>query len=352
MSNLYLTADQIGTPTGGGAVTYNELMALKELGETIVLSAEQLNPMKYGLPDTPFLSDFLARERIKNIIPGVAHFYSGTFTQTIEWLKYTANSFITYTCPAHDRHESMEEFKRMGLPYNYPHIANDELWQMFTGGLKEADMVIAPSKLSADFLDKEGCKRLTIIPHGCNIPERVPKLPDAFKIGYLGQLGPDKGIPYLLTAWTKLDYRDSVAIMAGSDINTTQYLIHRYADGGRFHCMGHVPDIADFFSDISVYVQPSMCESFGITALEAMAYGRPVICSDGAGASELITEGVDGFVVKKRDPGAIAERIDWCFRNRYKLSEMGEKARLKAEEYSWEKIKQRYVELWRKTFQS
>lgn len=352
MSNIYITADQVGTATGGGAVTYNESQALKEMGEVKIISADQLNPVKHGLPDTPFLCDVLARELIKREMPGIVHFYSGTFTQTVEWLKYTtAGTIITYTCPAHDRHESMEEFKRCGLSYDYPHIANDELWKMFTGGLKEADLVIAPSELSANFLAKEGCNVVAIIPHGCDVPEKVPKLPSAFHVGYLGQLGPDKGVTYFLNAWAKLHYRTSWAMMAGVDARITRYIIQRSVDRGIFHCMGRVPDISSFFSEISVYVQPSVCESFGITVLEAMAYGRPVICSDGAGASELINDGVEGFVVPKRSPDAISERIEWFKHNQDKLAVMGEKARLKAKEYSWEKIRQKYVEQWHKTLQ-
>ena len=52
MKFLYVTADRIGTPTGGGAVTFNELEALKILGPVDVFSADNVE-----LPDDPFGKD-------------------------------------------------------------------------------------------------------------------------------------------------------------------------------------------------------------------------------------------------------------------------------------------------------
>jgi len=44
----------------------------------------------------------------------------------------------------------------------------------------------------------------------------------------------------------------------------------------RFKILGFVENLVDFYKQISVYIQPSITEGFGITPLEAMAYGRPV----------------------------------------------------------------------------
>jgi hypothetical protein len=60
---------------------------------------------------------------------------------------------------------------------------------------------------------------------------------------------------------------------------------------------------------------PSTWDVFNFTAVEAMASGRPVICSTGAGASELIEDGVNGFIFANESPEALAsviERILGC----------------------------------------
>ncbi|MFN8533600.1 MAG: glycosyltransferase family 4 protein [Dehalococcoidia bacterium] len=59
-----------------------------------------------------------------------------------------------------------------------------------------------------------------------------------------------------------------------------------------------------------VLVQPSWYEGFGMAALEGMRFGLPAIVSRRGGASELVEDGVSGFVVDPADPIGIAERIE------------------------------------------
>ena len=55
---------------------------------------------------------------------------------------------------------------------------------------------------------------------------------------------------------------------------------------------------------------PSLWDVFNFTAIEAMASGRPTIVSDGAGASELIEDGANGFVFRSGDANALATAIE------------------------------------------
>jgi hypothetical protein len=55
---------------------------------------------------------------------------------------------------------------------------------------------------------------------------------------------------------------------------------------------------------------PSTWDVFNFTAVEAMASGRPTIVSAGAGASELIADGVNGYLFAPGDAGSLAEAID------------------------------------------
>ncbi|MBA7653880.1 Sucrose synthase [subsurface metagenome] len=110
--------------------------------------------------------------------------------------------------------------------------------------------------------------------------------------------------------------------------------------------LGRVPNVSDVYNACSVYVQPSVVEGFGIEVLEAMAHGRPVIASEGAGASDLVDDSI-GFVVPIRSPEAIAERLNLLkSMPHYGLMQMGQRARRKAKNYTWEKIRKRYAKLW------
>lgn len=341
MRSLYCTADIIGTETGGGVVTYNELEALKSVSETVgVIERKDIELSKWRQPDSPFLLDYLASMLIKDKQFDLAHFYSGCFSDTVRWLK-SQGTKISYTVAAHDRKTTVEEFERLGLKYPFPHIKDDDLWQIYSEGYRLADVVVAPSKRSAEFLKAEGCRKVVIIPHGVNLKE-VKSIPDRFDVCYLGAVGPDKGVLYLIQAWTMLNYPDSNLILAGGGTETLELFIRQVANQGQFKILGRVPNVSDVYNDCSVAVFPSVTEGFGIGILEAMAHGRPVIASEGAGASDLVEDGITGFVVPIRDPRAIAQKIDWLKKNRNKIPEMGQRARRKARNYTWQRIRGRY----------
>lgn len=345
LKSVYITADTIGTETGGGVVTKNELLALKEISsEVTVIEGKDIEPAKFHQVDSPFLEDYFTLEQIKDKHFDLAHFYSGCFSATIRWLK-SKETKVTYTVAAHDRKVSMEEFGRLGLEYPFHHIKDDDLWDIYVEGIRLADMVIVPSTKSAEFLKSEGCKKVVVIPHGVNLPKKVEPILERFDVGYLGAVGPDKGLIYLIQAWAMLNYSDSRLILAGGGTETLEPLIRQVADKANFVLLGRVASPSDLYNACSVYVQPSVTEGFGIGVLEAMAHGRPIIASEGAGASGLVDDSF-GFVVPIRSPEVIAERINLLkSMSLYDLMEMGQRAKQKSRKFTWGKIRKRYAQL-------
>jgi glycosyltransferase involved in cell wall biosynthesis len=67
--------------------------------------------------------------------------------------------------------------------------------------------------------------------------------------------------------------------------------------------------VADLQAGAKLNIVPSSWDVFNFTVVEAMASGRPVICSDGAGASSLIVDGENGYLFAKDDPAALARAI-------------------------------------------
>ena len=345
MKSLYCTADTIGIETGGGVVTYNELLALKEISsEVTVIEGKDIAPAKFHQPESPFLEDYFTLEQIKDRHFDLAHFYSGCFSATIRWLK-SKETKVTYTVAAHDRKVSIEEFGRLGLEYPFHIISDDDLFNIYIEGNKLADVVIAPSKRSAELLRSEGCQNVVVIRHGTELPKQVEPIPERFDCGYLGAVGPDKSLIDLIRAWALLSYSDSRLILAGSGTETLEPFIRQTANSASFILLGRITSPSDLYNACSVYIQPSVTEAFGIEVLEAMAHGRPVIVSQGAGASDLVEDGVTGFVVPIRSPEAIAEKIDFFKKNPEKIPEIGQKARRKVRNYTWDKIRQRYAQL-------
>lgn len=347
MKSLYCTVDKIAMGTGGGAVTVNELEALRSVSDVdLVLSQDNIAPAVHDQPDSPFLYDYFALQQVQGYHFDIAHFYSGCFTETIRYLK-EHGARVSYTVAAHDRKVSIEEFRRLGMEYPFHHISDDRLWQNYTEGIRLADLVIAPSGKSAEVLNSDiGCENIRVIPHGITQPEGIKPIPDNFDVAYLGAVGPDKGLIYLIQAWGILDYPDSRLILAGTGTETLDPFIHQVTDKGTFVLLGRVTDVAEVYNACSVYIQPSVTEAFGIEIPEAMSYARPVIASEGAGASELITNNSEGYRVPIRNPQAIADLIDVFYQDRDKISYMGERAWKKSIKYTWDRIKEQYATIY------
>lgn len=343
MISLYCTADKISLETGGGAATVNELEALKSVSEVgLILERDSIIPTKFQQPDSPFLYDYFVLEQIWDKHFDIAHFYSGTFTLTVKHLKDKGTK-VSYMVPAHDREVSIAEFLKLGYTYPFPHIRDDNLFRIYSEGYRQADIVLSQSHKGAEILKSMGCKRVEVVPGGIIWPKNVKPIPERFDVGYLGALGPDKGLMYLVDAWAKLNYPDSWLMLAGAGTEALELELRQAASQGQFGLLGRVADVADFYNSISVYVQPSATEGFGLEVPEAMSYGRPVITTEGTGAKDCVEDGKTGFIVPIRDPQAIADRIDWFKKNPEKIHEMGQRAKLKARNYTWEKVRKKYA---------
>ena len=91
-----------------------------------------------------------------------------------------------------------------------------------------------------------------------------------------------------------------------------------------------------FYSAADVFVTTPWYEPFGITPVEAMACGTPVIGADVGGIRYSVADGVTGFLVPPRDPGALAARLDRLRRDPGLARRMGEAGLARAHaEFTW-----------------
>lgn len=350
MDFLYLTADKIGAPTGGGQVTGNEFEALGQLSEFAPGSpvkgfAGRADVTAWSFPNAPrpWGSDKEASARLladPTIRPRLAHIYAGCFTETVRILQ-ERDCKVVYTVAAHDRHVSREEHEAIGIPFDYPHLTDDDQWRRYIGGILAADVVVVPGEAPRRVLVAEGVDpaKIRVIPHGHNPPREVKPLPETFAVGYLGSPSPDKGLRYLLAAWKALNYPRAVLALAGPGTEQLAPMV-RHFGGGNVVLKGWVRDVSDFYNSISLYVQPSATEGFGIEVVEAMAHGRATICSRGAGAADVAP-----LAVAPRD----AERLAVAIAAERHAAEHGEHpaALLDVSALTWPRIRERYAALWR-----
>lgn len=144
--------------------------------------------------------------------------------------------------------------------------------------------------------------------------------PDALTLTFVGRLAEVKGIPFLLDAFARLrdqlraeSGREAVFLLAG-DGELRESLESRIAADGlgeNVRLMGMLtrPQLNQALAASNVCVVGSHTEGFSNAMLEQLAAGRPIVTTDVSGASDLITDGVNGFIVRKRDPNLFAQKI-------------------------------------------
>lgn len=152
---------------------------------------------------------------------------------------------------------------------------------------------------------------------------------------YVGNVTQMKGVFYLLEAAKQL---------SGDKFNFT--IVGKYDKGSKLiekykkyvHFTGYVmhDQVKKYLINADVFVFPSLGDSFGLAALEALSYGLPIICSDHAGVADAITDGENGFVIPAGSTEAIKEKLQYCYDNPEFIKTAKYSAYRTAEQYTWE----------------
>ena len=114
---------------------------------------------------------------------------------------------------------------------------------------------------------------------------------------------------------------------------------------GRLHFAGAVPqhDLPRYMAAADAVIVPSLYESFGMVALEALACGRPVVASAAGGLQLTVHDGENGYLAPVGDAPAFAERLAMVLRNPVLAQHMSSRARRSAEPYGWPVIAERML---------
>lgn len=95
-----------------------------------------------------------------------------------------------------------------------------------------------------------------------------------------------------------------------------------------------------YYRSADVIVQPSISESFSMICLEAMAYGKPFLCTENAGIAEYIHDGKEGFIIAPDNEEALVERMGRLLTDPGLRSRMGADGKIAAERFTEEHVGQ------------
>ncbi len=228
-----------------------------------------------------------------------------------------------------------EESSRTGLSVELPdpRTVDQELEEY-----SMADFITVPSQFVARTFVERGVprERLIVNQFGVDLSRfqasRTVPGANGLRVIHVGRMSAEKGVQYLVPAVAKVPGATLTLVGAiNPGIEGVIYQPHT-------RVIGPVPGgaLPSFYAGADVFCLLSVQDGFAMTVTQAMAMGLPVITSSNVGAAELITDGVEGFVVPPRDPVAVADRLQRLADDASLRLEMGQRARLKvAQGFSW-----------------
>jgi glycosyltransferase involved in cell wall biosynthesis len=159
-----------------------------------------------------------------------------------------------------------------------------------------------------------------------------------------------KGLDLLLRAFKiVLSKMDASLVICGSGNQKPLRALLSSSDMNRVIFTGFVDDVIlpKLYSLCAVYVCPSRLEGFGLTLLDAMAAGKPVVATNVGGIPEIIIPGENGLLVQPDNVSELATAIIQLLGNASQVQAIGENNRKKvATHYSWQAAAQRTAEIY------
>jgi glycosyltransferase involved in cell wall biosynthesis len=125
----------------------------------------------------------------------------------------------------------------------------------------------------------------------------------------------------------------------GPDRERLEQVAHDLGIARSTYFVGYQPDVAGYYRLFDAFLLPSVNEGTPVSAIEALASGTPVVATRVGGVPDVVTDGVDGFLVEPGDTDAAAERIAALALDPQLKTRLGEAGRGRARErYSVERL--------------
>lgn len=221
---------------------------------------------------------------------------------------------------------------------------------------RKLDGKIAVSPAAADLVSRYFRGYYNIIPNGVDVPHfsrpvaPFPEFCDGKRnILFVGRFEKRKGLSYLLRAYpaVKRELPQTRLIIVGDGRSRPRF--ERYVRRAGLRDIvftGRVPydDLPRYHSSADIYCSPATGnESAGVVLLEAMAAGRAIVASNIEGYATVVTHGVEGLLVLPKDAEALSHALVHALVDDDLRQRMAAQGRLRAEEFSWERVSQRIL---------
>lgn len=220
-------------------------------------------------------------------------------------------------------------------------------------------LCIASSKSVAEDFHKLGVRRVEIIPNGVDLNKftnrrEVISNQSEFTILSVGRLEKIKGHRYLIESLVDIKsvvpHARLVVVGDGSGRDRLEAQTRNLKLSDSVEFIGAVPhdQLSEFFARADIFVMPSLSEGFGITAIEAMAAGVPLVASRVGGLLDIIEDGKNGIFTEAKDSGGIARAVLSLYNNQDIARSLASNGVERAKEYSWDRVASEVGHLYKK----
>ena len=237
-------------------------------------------------------------------------------------------------------------------------VEHDKRYEVEKDSMSKVDSIIVSTKSELEDIRKlYGIldEKIKVIPPGVNLELFRPmnKIESKKSLGlygnnvilYVGRIDPIKGLYTLLDSVFNLnDSYNIKLIIVGGELNKSQDLINLQnytADKNKSHIVDFVgivdqSNLPIYYNAADLFLLTSYYESFGLSVLESLSCGTPAIVSNVGGLSNLIDNGVNGYLVNDISPKSFKTYIEYFFKN-INIKKSSIECRKKAEYYQWSK---------------
>lgn len=205
-----------------------------------------------------------------------------------------------------------EEFKRLGLKSKFQQEPDYDL-RLQT--YQESDYILCPSEfVKRSFLSK-GFSADKIIKINFGFPTiETPMLDNnagdgTFRMLFVGQLHYRKGLRYAIEAFRLLKHPKKEFVIVGAKTTITGLEKTAIPTGVTFTGELKGEDLKAVYKNASVFVLPSLEEGLALVQGEALSFGVPLIITTNTGGDDLITNGIEGFIVPPMEVEILADRL-------------------------------------------
>lgn len=250
----------------------------------------------------------------------------------------------------HERTEReilQEECEKFGFK---PHgnWSQDWLIEKMDAEFAIADYVFVLSNIAKLSMIKNGVSEEKVFVNNCgvNISWFYPGVKDdkVFRVIQCSSIIPRKGIHYLLKAFYELNLPNSELWLIGGGLEKAmkdrsfKEIIKKY-ERPNILFKGTFPQakLRELYIQGSVFVLASLADGFGMVIPQAMACGLPVITTENVGATDIIADGNNGYIIPAKNVDALKEKLLFLYENQDICVEMGKEGlRSVCNGYTWD----------------